>query len=126
MKKLTILIILCNLPLFAYAKYSGGTGEPNDPYLISAAADINEIGTHTEDWDDCFLLIADINLIDYNETNFNIIGNTSTSFSGMFDGNSHIISNFTHTSTDTDYIGLFGCVGGGGQIIDLSGFRKVF
>ncbi|GAG85111.1 unnamed protein product, partial [marine sediment metagenome] len=38
----------------------------------------------------------------------------------VFDGNGHTISNFTYTSTDTDYIGLFGYVSGGNaEIKDL-------
>ena len=70
MKKLAILIILCGFPLCAYAKYSGGTGEPNDPYLISTPEDLNAIGHDPNDWDKHFLMTADINLLDFNETNF--------------------------------------------------------
>lgn len=29
--------------------YSGGMGEPNNPYLIADANDMNETGTHPED-----------------------------------------------------------------------------
>ncbi len=90
--------------------YSGGTGEPNDPYLISTPADMNEIGAHPEDWNDCFLLTADTNLIDYNETNFIIIGNDINSFTGTFNGNGHTISNFTFNSPSSNYVGLFGYV----------------
>ncbi|GAI76806.1 unnamed protein product, partial [marine sediment metagenome] len=78
------------------AKYSGGTGEPNDPYQIAGANDMNEIGTHTEDWGSHFLLVNDINLAEYTGTEFNIIGpNAITPFTGVFDGNGHTISNFT-------------------------------
>jgi hypothetical protein len=32
--EITILIVICFFALSAHAKYGGGTGEPNDPYLI--------------------------------------------------------------------------------------------
>lgn len=59
------LVAILSGSVWADGNYSGGNGEPSDPYLISTASDMNEIGQHTEDWNDCFLLTADINLIDY-------------------------------------------------------------
>ncbi len=41
-----IFTALCFFASPAFAKYSGGTGEPNNPYLISTAADMNEIGAN--------------------------------------------------------------------------------
>jgi len=46
----------------ATGKYSGGTGEPNDPYRIATAADLNDIGNHEQDWNKHFVLINDVNL----------------------------------------------------------------
>jgi len=106
--------------------YSGGTGEPNDPYIIATAEDMNEIGDDSNDWDAHFLLVADINLADYTGTQFNIIGyffdeHSYKLFTGVFDGNGHSISNFTYTTTDTDCIGIFGYVNGpNAEIKDLS------
>ena len=46
-------------------------------------------------------------------TAFNIIGNDTTKFTGVFDGNDHTISNYTYTSdTEDNNIGLFGVVAG--------------
>ena len=42
--------------------YGGGSGTETDPYLIYTAAHMNEIGTHSEDWNDRFVLTADIDL----------------------------------------------------------------
>jgi hypothetical protein len=91
--------------------YSGGTGEPNDPYRIETPNDLNDIGNHVEDFNKCFVLVNDINLADYNGTQFNIIGDESNPFTGVFDGNGHTISNFTYSSAGQDFIGLFGVVG---------------
>jgi hypothetical protein len=45
-----------------HAKYSGGTGEPNDPYQIATAADLIALGETPEDYDKHFILTADIDL----------------------------------------------------------------
>jgi hypothetical protein len=62
--KLIILLIMkvCFSCFTAYAKYGGGTGEPNDPYLICTAEQMNTIGAEPNDWDKHFKLIADIDL----------------------------------------------------------------
>ncbi|MHC4604860.1 MAG: GLUG motif-containing protein, partial [Planctomycetota bacterium] len=96
----------------AYAKYGGGTGEPNDPYLIFDANQMNAIGADSNDWDKHFLLMADIDLAGFTGISFNIIGNWDNPFTGRFDGSDHTISNFTYTSTGTSRIGLFGYVDG--------------
>lgn len=109
------IILWVMIPLdsvFAYT-YSGGTGEPNNPYLIATAEDMNEIGAHPNDWDKHFLLVNDINLADYTGTQFNIIGVSLTGgFNGIFDGNGHTIHNFSWIMpSPRGYIGLFGRAG---------------
>jgi len=92
--KLTILLLLllaiCFFPLSAQAKYGGGTGEPNDPYLICDANQMNAIGADANDWDKHFKLTADIDLSGYTGTEFNTIGYYISSidnkaFTGVFD-----------------------------------------
>jgi len=103
------------------AQYGGGTGELNDPYLIYTSEQMNTIGTDLDDWDSHFKLMADIDLSGYTGTDFNIIGiDHGDAFSGVFDGNGHTISNFSYTSSNGDYIGLFRYVSGqSAQIKDL-------
>jgi len=103
----------------ADAKYSGGTGEPNDPYRIATPQDLNNIGNYKEDWNKHFILINDVNLAQYTGTQFKIIGNRTTKFTGVFDGNEHKVWSFTWSSTGRDYIGLFGYVSLAGQIKNL-------
>ena len=94
-------------------KYGGGTGEPNDPYLIYTAEQMNAIGIDSNDWDKCFRLMADIDLSGFTGTTFNIIGtHWYNPFAGVFDGNGHTISNFSYTSVDKSDKGFFGCVRG--------------
>lgn len=87
--------------------YSGGTGEPNDPYQIATPEDLNDIGNYEEDWDKHFILVNDVNLAEYTGTQFKIIGNNTTKFTGVFDGNDHKVWNFTRIGS-----GLFGCLRG--------------
>lgn len=101
-------------------RYSGGIGEPNDPYRIATPQDLNDIGNYEEDWCKYFILVNDVNLAGYTGTQFNIIGNEGSPFTGVFDGNDHKIWNFTWNSTDSrPGIGLFGYVDLGGQIKNL-------
>ena len=106
---------LFSLNAVAQRKYGGGTGEPNNPYLIYTAEQMNAIGVEPNDWDKHFKLMANVDLSEYTGDEFNIIGyyvdwDNNKPFTGVFDGNDHTISNFTYTSTDRDYVGLFGYV----------------
>lgn len=123
-----------------YPPYGGGTGQPNDPYLIYTAQQLNNIGLILCDWDKHFKLMADIDLSSYTGTEFNIIGRAryqclpppigtcqlvTTPFTGVFDGNGHTISNFTYEFIDNEFTGLFGCVGGENAQIKNLGLRDV-
>ena len=113
--KITVLFVICCCSLSAHAKYGGGSGRSNNPYLIFDANQMNAIGADSNDWNKYkhFKLMADIDLSSITGT-FNIIGKyyTEKPFKGVFDGNGHTISNFTHISTDTNFIGIFGYVTG--------------
>jgi hypothetical protein len=117
---LSLAIIFSALP--AQAKYGGGTGEPNDPYLIYDANQMNAIGANPSDWDKHFKLMADIDLCSFDGQKgrpvFNIIGydNFYTldpytwPFSGVFDGNGHSISNFSYSTYRGHSVAIFGYV----------------
>lgn len=135
--RLSILIILClSSSVFAY---SGGNGIANNdcdtdtdkPYQIATVADFQQLSATPTDWGKAFILIADIDLTGLTFTKSPIAPDTSTSsgfqgtqFTGMFNGNGHIISNLTITTSTKDYIGLFGNVGTDGQIYNL-GLKNV-
>lgn len=56
---ITLIITIFSLSLPAYAKYSGGTGEPNDPYQIATAEDLMLPGESPEEYDKHFILTTD-------------------------------------------------------------------
>ncbi|MDA3799244.1 MAG: hypothetical protein PF692_09210 [Kiritimatiellae bacterium] len=111
-----------------YYTYSGGTGTESDPYLISNKADLLELGATTADYDKCFKMTADIDLSGTNFTKAVIASSSynsvlwlwsGTEFSGTFDGDGHVISNLM-IAGNGNYIGLFGRIGSGGNICNLT------
>jgi hypothetical protein len=120
-KNVKRLLCVFFLALPARAKYGGGTGGPDDPYLIYNAEQMNAIGTQRDDWGRHFKLMADIDLSGYAGTDFNIIGiGRRNAFTGVFDGNGHTIANLSHISANRDYCGLFRYISGANaQIKDL-------
>jgi hypothetical protein len=92
-----------------------GSGEPNDPYLISTAEQLDRIGTQSEWWSKHFKLTADIDLSEYDgldgRPTFRVIApDESQPWTGVFDGNDHIISNLNCLSSTSTNVGLFGCM----------------
>ena len=109
--------------------YSGGTGEPNDPYQIATAEDLIALGQEPNDYNDCFILTADIDLSSYSFDRAVIAPGTisysrkayyifeGTEFSGSFNGQGYVICN-VHIQGQKGY-GLFGRLGPDGIITDL-------
>ena len=122
------LPFLLTVPAYC-GTYSGGTGEPNNPYRIADANNMNEIGADSNDWDKHFVLVNDINLAEYNYDTAVICpdGNNQnwqydeTGFTGIFDGNNWSICNLHIDVNDVnnDYLGLFGCIESGGEVKNL-------
>lgn len=81
--------------------FAGGEGTNQDPYQIATADQINEVRNYL---DSHFVLINDIDLIAYDSNNsWQPIGSeTTTEFSGHFDGNHFKISNLYVDNNDAD------------------------
>ena len=110
--------LIAVLPSSALANgaYSGGSGTSGDPYRISTADDWTELTSASADWDKYFILTTDI---DFGGASLTPVGNSSTQFTGNFDGDGHVLSNAAITEEMERYIGVFGYVGSTGQISDL-------
>ena len=112
-------------PLLSWQKYGGGTGEPNDPYLIYTAEHLNALGAEPNDYDKHFKLMADIDLLGYvydraaiaPDTNDVEDGFQGTAFTGLFDGNGQVISNLTIMGGNS--VGLFGWLSSEAEAMDL-------
>ncbi len=114
MQRLITIISLCLCVLTSQIwAYSGGTGEPQDPYQIATAEDLIALGNEPNDYNDCFVLTADIDLSGYifdgavialgDYIDYTFVG---TAFCGLFDGKGHIISNLS--TRGTYFLGVFG------------------
>ena len=91
----------------AAPSYAGGTGEPNNPFLIATPEQLHRLGSELNDWDKHFRLTADIDL----ECTGMIIGDFhDRPFTGVFDGNGHNIANFQLMREGVIAGGLFGYV----------------
>jgi hypothetical protein len=135
LRTIPLLIAFCLVSLPAQAQYGGGTGEPNDPYQIATAEDLMLLGDSPEDYDKHFILTADIDLdpnlpgrkVFYEaviapdtDLNDDWSGFQGTPFTGVFEGNGHIISNL-HIDGSV-FLGLFGQLGDGyraGEVTNL-------
>ncbi|MBP8303430.1 MAG: hypothetical protein KBE04_04810 [Phycisphaerae bacterium] len=123
MRALLLTLLTCLIVLPANAKYSGGTGEPNDPYQIATAADLIALGNEPNDYDEHFILTADIDL-DPNLPGRKVFDRAviasswETPFTGVFDGNEHIISRVT-IQTANGPVGLFGLLESEAEVRDL-------
>ena len=112
MRKLTfIFIILASVfvnPTFAILD---GAGTAEDPYLIQSLSDFDQFASDPNySAEDLYTkLTVDVDLTGRTYTKAVI----ARPFEGIFDGNSHIISNITIDSGDTenDYLALFGMIG---------------
>ena len=115
-----------------YAQYSGGTGEPNNPYQIATVSDLISLGENPGHYNKHFILTHDIDLnpnlpggkvfdkaIIAPDTNPDDYWNyfQGTPFSGILDGNGHTISNLTITGDH--YVGLFGQLVSRAMVRDL-------
>ncbi len=121
---------LFTLDAVAQRKYSGGRGVPNDPYQIATAEDLMLLGETPEDYGKHFIMTADIDLDpnlpgrkafdraviapDVNDTERWFQG---TGFTGVLDGDGHRISHLTIQGGD--FLGLFGWLASGAQVMDL-------
>jgi len=120
-------------PRLSWEKYSGGSGEPNDPYQIATVADLIALGETPDDYDKHFVLAADIDLDpnlpgrkvfdraviapDVNDLQYNFQG---TAFTGAFDGSGRTIRNLTIADPNHDCLGLFGMIATGGWVGNLA------
>ncbi|APM41410.1 GLUG motif-containing protein [Clostridium kluyveri] len=94
----------------ANGSFAGGDGTTSNPYLIEDALDLNAIRNGLGK---SYKLIKDIdlNISPYNNgEGWTPIGSANPSFTGVFDGNGHIISNLFINKPTIEIVGLFGYV----------------
>jgi len=110
-KSLALLFFCASFSLNIHAQFSGsGSGTGSDPYLITNEDELfdvrNDLSAH-------YKLMADIDLTEWiaeesPKDGWNPLGNATTPFTGIFDGNYHSIKGLYIERPTTDRVGLFG------------------
>ena len=99
--------------------FSGGTGEPNEPFRIAIAEQLASIAEFPDLLDKHFVLANDINL-DPNLFGGRVFDKAVIpAFSGTFDGNDHTLSHLTIKGKG-GWFGLFGVLESGAEVKDLA------
>lgn len=116
--KQTIVIALVWLSSFgsifaANGNFGGGNGTSSNPYLIE---DVSDLIAVNQGLNEAYKLVNNIDLGDYVFTGSVIAkyydSDSYDSFSGLFDGDGHTISNLTIDNLGEAHIGLFGSIKG--------------
>ncbi len=107
---------------FAYRAGNGitplaGDGTPGNPYKIGTAADMVSLTEYGSIWHKHIILTSDL---DMSGLFVRPIGNSAVRFTGTFDGQGFVIRNLTINLPNKDNVGLFGCLGDGGEITGLT------
>jgi len=113
MKRTCLVVALClRLSGASAGIYSGGSGTAADPYRIGTVDDWRELIPASDDRDKHFILIADFDLGGISDPMI-------TSFSGVLDGQGHVLRNAILTPPSPYFAGLFQMIVSPGQIRNL-------
>lgn len=105
-------MFLCSL--LSFAQFSGsGSGTENDPYLIFNPIQLNQLRNFLNQEGVYFKLMADIDLTEFLDDEYPTqgwlpVGNSTSPFCGILDGNGNTISGLIINRDNSDNIGLFG------------------
>ena len=89
--------------------FAGGTGEENDPYQISTAAQLAYFAKSVNGgrrYDREYIILK--NNINLNDKEWTPIGTDSNPFRGNFDGRNHTVTGMRISNSSANYVGLFG------------------
>ncbi len=108
--------------------FSGGNGTAANPYQISTREHLESVSSDPNAYySSSYILVNDIDLAGITYLEPLIAPDTSTSngfqgakFTGSFNGNGFAINNLTISTTDSECVGLFGYIGSGAVIANLS------
>lgn len=108
-------ILLCPVSALAQSgPFAGGDGTSASPYRIETAQQLQQMAEYPTGY---FQLAADIDLAG---VEWQPVGDYLTPFEGVLDGDGHTVSNLTLALDGQDMVGLFGRIGVGGQVEELT------
>lgn len=117
------LLIFCGVLAFSLpskaqtATAPSGSGTSVDPYQIGSLENLYWIAENTDRWDDYYQQTANIDASTtstwFSGEGWYPIGNSSTAFTGHYDGGGYIISGLFINRSGTTHLGLFGKISSG-------------
>lgn len=111
---LTFAVMFLCCAATTFAQFSGsGSGTENDPYLILNPIQLSQMRNFLNQSGVYFKLMANINVEEFIEDEWSSqgwmpVGNSSSQFKGVLDGNGKTISGLTINRENMDFVGLFG------------------
>ena len=119
MKKIIAILFFQIIMLTAYAQTPtppSGSGTLVDPYKIENLNNLYWIAENSARWASNYIQIADINAAAtsswFSGAGWTPIGNSTTQFTGTYDGQNYTITGLFINRALTNYIGLFGYTNG--------------
>jgi hypothetical protein len=104
-----------------YMPFAGGDGSSGNPYQVSNTAQLNAVRDYLGSY---FIQTANITVDTATYPDWSPIGTAAAAFTGNYDGDGHRIGglkiNTTASSSADTVLGLFGVVGNGAQISDVT------
>jgi len=119
------LILLLSLQTFAQTATppSAGDGSDSNPYEIATLENLYWLSQSDTAWDKHYIQTADIDASPTDTLNdnkgFSPIGNTSTQFTGTYNGDGYKIRNLVINRPNQNNIGLLGLVKNGAEVTNL-------
>ncbi len=101
-------------------QYGGGAGTVGNPYRICNLGQWGYLADTSADWGKSFKLEANLDFTGITVANFKMVGNSTTAFTGNFDGNSYKIMNLSITGVGAETLALFPNTNGAVTISNLT------
>jgi hypothetical protein len=99
-----------------YVADFSGNGIESDPFHITSLTDLYALSQNSDYWGYSFIQTADIDASEtctWNDgSGFSPIGNSSTKFTGTYNGQGYAIDSLTINKSNQIYVGLFGFTNG--------------
>ena len=100
-----------------------GDGTSTNPYQIATLGNLYWLSQTNSVWDKSFIQIADIYATTTSSWNngsgFSPIGNSTSNFTGTYNGQWHTIIGLTINRSSTDIVGFFGSLGTNGTVKNI-------
>ena len=105
----------CNL-VAQTAEQPSGSGTEPDPYLVANLENLYWMTENSGEWDKYYIQTSNIDASSTSAWDegqgFTPMGNSSTKFTGFYNGDGYTINGLTINRPSTNYIGLFGYANG--------------